>query len=70
MTDEHLKDLLRSAIPRTEDDLVAPDVWPRLSGRFAERTTRWSYVDLGLAAAVTIIFLIFPEWLWLLAYHL
>ena len=69
MTDEHLKDLLRSAMPPTEADVVAPDVWVELSGRF-ERTPRWSYVDLGLAGAVTIAFLIFPEWLWLLAYHL
>ena len=52
-----------------EQDVVAPEVWPRLSDRF-ERPTRWSYVDLGLAAAVTVIFLIFPEWLWLLAYNL
>lgn len=69
MTDEHLKDLLRSAIPPTEEDVVAPDVWPQLSGRFEERTTRWSSVDLGLAAAVIIAFLVFPEWFWLLAYH-
>ena len=69
MTDETVKDLLRSAMPPTAEDVAAPDVWPRLSSHF-ERPTRWSYVDLGLAAAVTIAFLIFPEWLWLLAYNL
>ena len=70
MTDEHVKGLLRSAMPPTAEDVAAPDVWPRLSGRFEARTTRWSYVDLGLAAALTVTFLIFPEWLWLLAYNL
>lgn len=69
MTDEHIKNLLRAAMPPAEQDVVAPKVWPRLSDRF-ERRTRWSYVDLGLAAAVTVGFLIFPEWLWLLAYNL
>ena len=58
-----------SAMPPTDAGGAAKDVWPRLSARL-DRTTRWSYVDLGLAAAAAIAFLIFPEWLWLLAYHL
>ena len=69
MTDEQIKNLLRSAIPSSGDDVAARDVWPRLSARF-DRTTRWSYMDLGLAATVAIAFVIFPEWLWLLAYNL
>jgi hypothetical protein len=69
MTDDHLTNLLRSALPPTDDGAAAGDVWPRLSERL-DRTTEWSYVDLGLAAAAAVTFLIFPEWLWLLAYHL
>ena len=69
MTDEHLKDLLRSALPRIDDGVVAADVWPQLSARL-DGTTAWSYVDVGLAAAAAVAFVIFPEWLWLLAYHL
>jgi hypothetical protein len=69
MTDEHLRDLLRAALPPSDEGTSARDVWPQLSARF-ERTTEWSYVDLGLAAAAAVAFLIFPEWLWLLAYHL
>lgn len=69
MTDEHFKRLLGSALPPTDESAAAPDLWPRLSARL-ERTPPWSYVDLGLAAAAAIAFLIFPEWLWLLAYHL
>jgi hypothetical protein len=69
MTDEHLKDLLRAALPPSGEGAAARDVWPQLSARF-ERTTAWSYVDLGLAAAAAVALLIFPEWLSLLAYHL
>jgi hypothetical protein len=69
MTDENMKNLLRSALPATDNGIAARDVWPQLSGRLAG-TTEWSYVDLGLAAAAAVTFLIFPEWLWLLAYHL
>ena len=29
-----------------------------------------SWFDLGIAAIVGIFLLIFPDWLWLLAYHL
>ena len=69
MTDEHLENLLRSALPPTDRGAAARDVWPRLSERL-DRTTEWSYVDLGLAAAAAVTLLIFPEWLWLLVYHL
>jgi hypothetical protein len=69
MTDEHLNELLRSALPPVDDGTSARDVWPQLSGRL-DGTAEWSYVDLGLAAAATVTFLIFPEWLWLLAYHM
>lgn len=69
MTDEHMKDLLRSALPPADHGVAAPDVWPQLSRRL-DGATEWSYVDLGLAAAAAVAFLIFPEWLWLLAYHM
>ena len=69
MTDEHLKELLRAALPPTDDGTFPRDAWPQLSRRL-NGTTEWSYVDLGLAAAAAVAFLIFPEWLWLLAYHM
>jgi hypothetical protein len=40
-----------------------------MSTRF-EQAPRWSYLDLGLAAAAAVALAVFPEWLWLLAYHL
>ena len=69
MTDEQLKDLLRASIPPAADDGRGRDVWPELAFRF-EQGPRWSYLDLGLAAAVAVGLAVFPEWLWLLAYHL
>ena len=69
MTDEQLKDLLRASMPLAANDRPARDVWPQLASRF-EQGPRWSYLDLGLAAAAAVALVVFPEWLWLLAYHL
>lgn len=69
MTDERLQELLRNAMPPSTGQSPARDLWPRMSNRF-ERAPRWSYLDLGLAAAVIAALAIFPEWLWPLAYHL
>ena len=68
MTDERLGELVRTAIPPTDDD-AARDLWPAVIGRIDQRT-RWSALDLGLAAAATAALLVFPEWLFLLLYHL
>ena len=69
MTDDELKSLLRAAVPPSTGDGPTHDVWPQVASRF-EQHRRWSYLDLGLAAAVVATFAIFPEWLWPLAYHL
>ena len=69
MTDDRLEELLRAAMPPTSDDGPSRDVWPLLASR-VDRAPRWTFLDFSLAAAVAIALLIFPEWLWLLAYHL
>ena len=69
MTDEHLKELLRTAMPPSADDMPRRDRWPPMATRFDARP-RWSYLDLGLAAAAAVALTVFPDWLWLLAYHL
>jgi hypothetical protein len=69
MTAERLKHHLRSAIPPADVDGPQRDVWPMLASRF-ESAPRWSYVDVSLAAAVVVVLVMFPEWIWLLAYHL
>ena len=63
-----LAELLRGALPPATDD-PHRDVWPEVVERL-ERRSRWSLVDLGLAAAATLALLMNPEWIWLLAYHL
>lgn len=69
MTDERFGKLLRAAMPPPAADNPPRDLWPSLASRL-ERGPAWSFVDLGLAAAVAATLLIFPEWLWILAYHL
>ena len=69
MNDDRLTELLRSTLPPAADQSPTRDVWPRLASRF-EQYPAWSYLDLGLAAAVCVALGVNPEWLWLLAYHL
>ena len=69
MTDERLGELLRAAMPPSAADDAPRDLWPSLASRL-DRGPAWSFVDLGLAAAVAVTLLMFPEWLWVLAYHL
>jgi hypothetical protein len=69
MTDESLQTLLKSAMPPTADDGPSRDVWRDVVTRI-DGTPRWSLLDLGLAAAVAIALILFPEGFWLLAYHL
>ena len=69
MTDERVKELLRAAMPLPGAEEPGRDLWPQLSAR-CEQGPRWSYFDLGLAAAAAVALMAFPEWLWLLAYHL
>ena len=69
MNDERLGELLRGALPPVGHDERSPDLWARLAVR-VEQPPRWSLLDLGLAAAVGVVLLLNPEWIWLLAYHL
>ena len=69
MTDERLKELLRDAMVLADCREPGDDLWPQVAARFDEKP-RWSYVDLGLAAGAAVALAVFPEWLWLLAYHL
>ena len=69
MTDEQLQELVRASLPPSQADGPTRDLWPLLACRLEARP-RWSYVDLGLATAAAVALAIFPEWFWLLAYHL
>jgi hypothetical protein len=69
MTDEQLGELLRVAIAPVREDEPRPDSWPLVASRVGA-APRWSAVDLGLAAAAAIALTMFPEWFWMIAYHL
>ena len=70
MTDEaRVRKLLRSAFPPVVDQQASRDLWPLVVDRIQAPVT-WSWLDIGLAAILAIVLLMFPEWLFLIAYHL
>ena len=70
MTDQdRLKDLLRSALAPSEAAAPSRDLWPSVMAR-SSAPMKWSWLDIGIVAVVAIVLLMFPDWLWLLAYHL
>jgi hypothetical protein len=62
-------DLLRAALPPVAAGDPGADLWPRVVERLASGPPM-SWTDLGLLAIVAIALLLFPEGLFLLAYHL
>lgn len=69
MTDEPLKDLLRSALPPADRPGPSRDLWPQVVSRI-EASPAWSWLDTGVAVAVIIALLVFPKALLLIAFHL
>ena len=65
---DRLDDLLRDAFPPLAGDPPARDLWPAIRRRMDE-PRRWSWFDVGLAAAAALALLVFPESLVVLAYH-
>jgi hypothetical protein len=66
---DRLEDLLRAALPPAAAGEPGPDLWPRVVERL-DASPAMSWVDLWLVAIVAITLLMFPEGLFLLAYHL
>lgn len=70
MTDQdRLERLLRSALPPSAPLAPSRDLWPSILSR-RQTPKKWSWLDISLAVVVGIVLLMFPGWLWLLAYHL
>ena len=70
MTDEErLQRLLRVALPASSDHGPARDLWPQVVARVQTRPA-WTWVDMAVTAGVATALLLFPEWVFLLAYHL
>jgi len=66
--DDRLQHLLRSAFPPASDREPSRDFWLLVGSRIQARMG-WSWLDISLAAVVTLVLLLFPGWLSLLAYH-
>ena len=66
---DRVEDLLRAAQPPVVTGEPGPDLWPRVVERLDTRPPM-PWVDLGLLARVVMTLLMFPEGLFLLAYHL
>ncbi len=66
---DRFEHLLRAALPPVAGGEPGGDLWPRVVERLDARPP-WSWVDAGLAAVVAVTLLMFPEGLFLLAYHL
>jgi hypothetical protein len=70
MNDEELvRTLLKSALPRVDLPRPARDLWPAVMQR-ARVTPRWSLGDWSAAAIIVVALLLFPKWVWFVAYHL
>ena len=69
MNDDRLGQLLRAALPPTQDSGPQRDLWSSLEERLEERT-RWTLIDVGLGIAALLALAIFPEWLLPLVYHM
>jgi len=68
MTDELLKDLLRSAHPPTNRQGPSRDLWPQVVSRILA-SPAWSWLDTSVAVGATIAVLVFPKALLLIAFH-
>ena len=70
MTEEDdLRQWLQSALPPVGDERPSRDLWPLIVARGRART-EWSWFDISIAAIVATVLLLFPDWLWVLAFHL
>jgi hypothetical protein len=61
-------DFVRAALPPIVPGDPARDLWPRVVHRI-DAPPPWSWGDAGLAAIVALALLMFPEGLYLLAFH-
>jgi len=70
MTDDQLlSQLLQKALPSVDAPRPPADLWPVVVQRAAAHE-KVSAADLGVAAIIATMLLMFPQWFWFLAYHL
>jgi hypothetical protein len=67
--DERLQQWLRAAVPASSGLGPARDLWPLVVERLQTRPA-WTWIDMAVSAGAATALLLFPEWVFLLAYHL
>ena len=67
--DERLEQLLRSSLPPAAASGPSRDLWPLIVSR-SQTPAGWRRLDISIAAVAIIVLLMFPDWLWLVVYHL
>jgi hypothetical protein len=68
--DEKLRELLRNAVAPVADTELQQDLWPQMLRKLDESTTRASWFDWALVALLPLWFILFPEVIPALLYHL
>ena len=68
--DEKLRALLKAAFPPVRDADVPRDLWPAVLRRLAADRARVPWFDWALAAILAALFVMFPEVIPVLLYHL
>ena len=68
MNDDDLTRLLRAAVPPVAPLEPSRNLWPAVITRGRTPVNR-VWLDVGLAALITVALILYPDWLWLLAYH-
>jgi len=70
LNDEKLRELLRGAIAPVADTNLKHDLWPQMLRKLDEQTVRASWLDWALIALLPLWFVVFPEVIPALLYHL
>jgi len=68
--DEKLRALLREALPPVAPVNLPRDLWPQVLRRLAADRVRVPWFDWALAAILAALFVLFPEVIPVLVYHL
>ena len=68
--EEQIREMLRKALPPTEDTELRRDLWPEMLRKVEQRPVQVPWFDWALAALVGAAFLLFPGVMPALLYHL
>jgi hypothetical protein len=67
--DDPLRDLLRAVYPPTTGRDRSRDLWTSVVARI-DTPVRPPRLDVALAMLIAALLIVFPEYVWLLAYHM